>query len=381
MKQTSVKAGVYVRQPTGYKAFIPEPLPPSVELSLGLASKLEAATASLGRLDGISRLLPNPNLFVAVYVRKEAVLSSQIEGTQASLADVLQAEARVKSSRLPGDVAEVSNYVTALTHATERQAVLPISGRLLKELHAILLKTTRGSEWPVGEFRSQQNWIGPQGGMLQDAVFVPPPPHEIGRLMADLEKFIHQDSELPSLIRIAIAHAQFETIHPFVDGNGRIGRMLISILLQDRKLLERPTLYLSLYLKRRQAEYYALLQGIRDHGQWEAWIQFFLEVIRDAAQDASAKAIAIVELRERIRKLSTGQAGKNVPRFGELIDGLFERPYITAPSIIERFQVSPPTANRWIQALIEAEVVRQLFPGKRYRVFEFREFMTLLHEE
>lgn len=266
------RAGVYVRQPHGYRAFIPKPLPPNppVKVSGSLQTLLSQADYALGRLDGAILTLPNPDLFVFMYVRKEAVLSSQIEGTQSSLQNLLAAEARLFDPDTPGDVNEVINYVRAMNYGLERLATLPVSVRLIKEIHAELMRGVRGGQLTPGELRTSQNWIGPAGCTLSEATFVPPPPHEVPQALADLERFLHTQDDMPALIRVGLAHAQFETIHPFLDGNGRIGRLLITFLLTEKGPLAKPVLYLSHYFKRRRVEYYERLQAVRDLGDWEA---------------------------------------------------------------------------------------------------------------
>ena len=252
------RAGRYVMQPTGYRAFIPSPLPPDPPVDLGkpLLDLLSEADYALGRLDGAVLTLPNPDLFVFMYVRKEAVLSSQIEGTQSSLQNLLAAEARLNDPDAPSDVAEVVNYVSAMNYGIERLAALPVSVRLIGEIHARLMHGARGGRLTPGEVRTTQNWIGPGGCSLREATFVPPPPQEVPQALSDLERFLHIESPPPPLILVGLAHAQFETIHPFLDGNGRVGRLLISFLLTEKKLLARPVLYLSHYFKQRRAEYY-----------------------------------------------------------------------------------------------------------------------------
>ena len=253
---TSIRSGRYVTQPTGYQAFIPAPLPPDppIQITGKLQVLLSQADRGLGRLDGSIQTLPNPDLFVYMYVRKEAVLSSQIEGTQSSLQDVLAAEAKIFAPDRPHDVDEVVNYVGAINHGLRRLAELPVSVRLIREIHAELLQGVRGSHLTPGELRTSQNWIGPGGCTLNEATFVPPPHHEIPQKLAELEKFLHTDTELPLLIKIGLAHAQFETIHPFLDGNGRIGRLLITFLLCERQVLLKPVLYLSHFFNQNYIE-------------------------------------------------------------------------------------------------------------------------------
>jgi len=268
---SSDRAGKYVRQIGGYKAFIPKNLPPDPPIKMDgeMLTLLSQADRELGRLDGSTETLPNPDLFVFMYVRKEAVLSSQIEGTQASLMDVLEFEAHAVRTGRPKDVHEVVNYVAAMNYGLDRLKSLPLSLRLIREIHAALLEGVRGSKRNPGEFRRSQNWVGPNGSTLASAIYVPPPPHEMGMALDNFEKFLHDKTSMPFLIKVGIAHAQFETIHPFVDGNGRVGRLLITFLLCQKEILKHPLLYLSHYFKLHRSEYYDRLQAIRDVGNWE----------------------------------------------------------------------------------------------------------------
>ncbi|HET7038074.1 MAG TPA: Fic family protein, partial [Thermomicrobiaceae bacterium] len=268
-----------------------------------MLSLVARAAEALGRLDGVTQTLPNPDLFVAMYVRSEAVYSSQIEGTQSTLDDVLEFELTAEVRELPRDVEEVVNYVRAMNYGLERLNELPLSLRLIREIHATLLADTRGAERALGEFRWTQNWIGPAGVPLSRASFVPPPPSELPAALDAFERFLHDDHDFPILVRCGLAHAQFETIHPFLDGNGRVGRLLITFLLCYHGVLHRPLLYLSYYLKRNRAEYYARLMAIRGAGDWEGWLKFFLEGVAEAAEEATETAQAIVRLREAHRSL------------------------------------------------------------------------------
>ncbi|PIP16475.1 MAG: cell filamentation protein Fic, partial [bacterium (Candidatus Ratteibacteria) CG23_combo_of_CG06-09_8_20_14_all_48_7] len=271
------RTGILLKQAGGYKAFIPEPLPPDPPLVFDeeLQSLLSKADRALARLDGITTVLPNPDLFIAMYVKKEALLSSQIEGTQASLEGVLEFEANLTPKEDINEIKEVVNYIKALNHGIERLKEFPMSLRLIKEIHKILIEGTRGTHKNPGEFRTSQNWIGPAGAPLSDAVFVPPPPDMVLTAMGDFEKFLHGEDKNPPLIRIALIHAQFETIHPFLDGNGRIGRLLITFYLFWKEILSKPLLYLSFYLKKNRAEYYDLLMKVRTERDWESWVKFF----------------------------------------------------------------------------------------------------------
>lgn len=328
------RAGRYVQQPTGYRAFLPAPLPPNPPLRLDdLQAALALASHALGRLDGSVLTLPNPELFVLMYVRKEAVLSSQIEGTQSSLQDLLEAEARILSPGRPADVREVINYVNAMNYGLERLATLLVSVRLIREIHKRLIKGVRGSALTPGELRRSQNWIGPGGCNLNEATFVPPPPHAVPQALSDLERFLHQKDDLPALVKVALAHAQFETIHPFLDGNGRVGRLLITFLLCERGVLHKPVLYLSHYFKRHRQEYYDRLQAVRDRGDWEGWLAFFLQGIVDVSAQATETARHILDLRERRRDQITQSFGRAAGNGLKVLEQLFRTPIVTVKQV------------------------------------------------
>jgi Fic family protein len=323
------RAGVYQRQSTGYRAFIPAPLPPSPPLRLAgeLQALLSQADRELGRLDGSVLTLPNPDLFVFMYVRKEAVLSSQIEGTQSSLQDLLAAEAQVfGGENRPRDVDEVVNYVRAMNTGLARLAELPVSARLIRDIHRELLQGVRGSRLTPGELRRSQNWIGPAGCTLNTATFVPPPHHVVPDALGDLERFLHQKNGLPLLIKIGLAHAQFETIHPFLDGNGRIGRLLITFLLTERGALHKPVLYLSHYFKQQRQAYYDHLQAVRDQGAWEAWLAFFLCGVISVSGEATETARRILRLREDHRTAITEKLGRAAGNGHKVLESLFDKP-------------------------------------------------------
>jgi Fic family protein len=307
-------SGSWVSQGTGaaaYRAFVPEPLPPEPPLAIDgpLQQLLERAALALGRLDGIGRLLPGPDELLYSYVRKEAVLSSQIEGTQSSLADLILHENSVAPGVPEGDVEQVSNYIRALQHGIERLQTLPLSLRLIREVHRVLVAGTRGETKTPGEFRRSQNWIG--GSMPGNAVFVPPPPHDVPAALGSLEKFMHA-AELPTLVQVGLVHVQFETIHPFLDGNGRVGRMLIPLMLVAQGILERPWLYVSLHFKRHRKTYYDLLQRVRTHGAWEEWLAFYLEGIAVVADEAVAKIRRLQALFQRDRQKVDGSRSGSV---------------------------------------------------------------------
>jgi Fic family protein len=371
-----MRAGRFVQQPNGYVAFEPAPLPPDppVQLNGELARLLSAADIALGRLDGVTGILPNPDLFVAMYVRQEAVLSSQIEGTLASLTDVLQFEAGEREDSKLRDVQEVVNYVGAMNYGLE-QTALPMSLRLVREIHARLMLGVRGEHLEPGEFRRSQNWIGPAGCTLNTASFVPPPPHLLLSLMGDVERFLY-DETLPPLIHAGLTHAQFETIHPFLDGNGRVGRLLITFLLCQRGILSRPLLYLSHFLKQNRAEYYDRLQAVRTHGAWEEWLAFFVRGVRDVATQAHETARKILDLRTRYQALlqSEGKAGATLLR---ALDILFAQPVLTPATLEEKLGVSYVTANNYVARLEELGVLQEMTGYKRNRRFSFAPYLAL----
>jgi Fic family protein len=362
-------------------AFIPNPLPPEPPLVLANSRqhRLERATLALGRLDSITLLLPDPNIFLYAYVRREAVLSSQIEGTQSSLADLLLFELE----EVPGvpfdDVLEVSGYVASLEHGMTRiRDGFPLSNRLIREMHSILLSRGRGSDKLPGEFRRSQNWIG--GTRPGNAHFVPPPPLHVEDCMAALEKFIHDEhSPYPVLVKAALVHVQFETIHPFLDGNGRIGRLLIAFILHHGGVLSKPLLYLSLYFKQNRPEYYRLLDLIRSEGDWEAWVDFFLEGVEDTASNAVQTAQRLVTLFKedagRVQSL-----GRTTARVLQVFTALTERPITTLNDLCERTGVSFPTATKAIEKLMSLGIVKERTGGRRNRVFVYERYLAILNE-
>lgn len=375
-------SGAYVLQPQGYKAFIPEPLPPNPPIIIdeGMNTALSRADRALGRLDGSIETLPHPELFLSMFVRREAVLSSQIEGTQASLSDVIKAEASVPDKARPSDVKEVQNYMSAIERGTGLLKELPISTRLITELHRVLMTGVRGEFQNPGEIRQSQNWIGPAGCTLGDALFVPPPRNEVNRLLGQLENFLHDESPLPPLIRIGLSHAQFETIHPFLDGNGRVGRLLITLFLVEKTLLRRPVLYLSYYFKKNRAEYYDRLQAIRDRGDWESWLLFFLEGVAQVANLAAETAQKVLRLREdhRQRILDTFDRAAAAPL--RVLDKLYELP-VTSPNIVmEDVKTSYPTANNIVQQLEKMGILNEITGQRRNRVYLYRTYMGLFGE-
>jgi len=373
------RAGRYVRQPTGYDAFIPAPLPPKppVRISGKLQMLLSDATLALGRLDGSIHTLPNPDLFVLMYVRKEAVLSSQIEGTQSSLNDVLAAEAQILEATAPADVDEVLNYISAMSYGLKRLGELPVSVRLIKELHEKLMKGVRGSHLDPGETRRTQNWIGPSGVTLNDALFVPPPPSEIPRALGDLEQFLHSDPGVPLLIQIGLAHAQFETIHPFLDGNGRVGRLLVTFLLRQRNVLQKPVLYLSHFLKRHRQEYYERLQRTRDEGDWEGWLEFFLRGVSEVSVEATETARKILALRELHRTAITDNLGRAAGNGHKVLETLYVRPITNVTAVSKITGTSFAAANELVKKLTSIGILDEMTGQRRNRSFRYDDYINL----
>lgn len=345
-----------------------------------LVKLLSEADRALGRLDGVTTILPSPDLFVSMYVRHEAVLSSQIEGTQSTLQDILEFEVDARGRQHPKDVEEVVNYVGALNYGLERLAELPLSLRHLREIHARLLTGVRGADLTPGEFRRSQNWIGSAGATLATATYVPPPVHEMQTALGDLEKFLYQTDRLPALIHCALAHAQFETIHPFLDGNGRVGRLLIGFLLCQQGILHRPLLYLSLYLKAHRAEYYDRLMAVRRDGDWEGWLKFFLRGVFQVSQSATETARTILTLREEHRHMVSEKLGKRSGPGTNLLDILFQQPILSVDMAKERLGSSFVTANKLIERLVELGILREVTGGKRNRRYSYTAYLALFDE-
>lgn len=376
---SSSRAGVYQLQPLGYRAFIPAPMPPHPPVVIddemqGLLSKADRA---LGRLDGSIQTLPDHNLFVFMYVRKEAVLSSQIEGTQSSLNDLLEAEAEIFNKNRPADVKEVINYVKAMNHGLSRLNELPASIRLIKEIHEKLLTGVRGQKHRPGELRDSQNWIGPAGCTLNEATFVPPPKNAIMQALGDLEIFMHTDNSMPALIKTGLIHSQFETIHPFLDGNGRVGRLLITLLLCEKEILQTPVLYLSYYFKKNREEYYRLLQDVRENGAWEEWLKYFLLGISEVASEATETARRIVSLREEHRRLITNNFGRVAGNGLIILEQLFKSPIITVNKVVDLIGHSYTAANSLITKFIENGLLIEITGHSRNRRFKYSKYIDL----
>ena len=366
------KAGRLIKGTRGYWAFLPDPLPPSLSIDWDLVNLLSRADRALSELGGLARNLPNPHLLIGPFVRREAVLSSRIEGTQASLSDLFYFEAAPSEKaafpkKTPSDVHEVANYVKALEYALKRVQELPLSLRLFRELHKILLSDVRGKNWTPGEFRRSQNWIGPPGCTLMDATFVPPTPHEMVEALGQLEKYLHGSSNLPPLIRIALVHYQFEAIHPFLDGNGRIGRLLISLLLGHERLLPQPLLYLSAFFERRRNEYYRRLMDISREGKWREWIDFFLEGVVEQSNDAIQRTNRLLKLWQDYRNKL--QEARSSALLLQLVDRLYETPVLSIPTAATFLKVTHRSAAKLIGKLIKANIITEVTKRERYRLY------------
>lgn len=378
--QTSERAGAYVLQPTGYEAFIPAPLPPpDLKLSPSFLQRLSAADRALARLDGAASLVPDPDLFVFMYVRREATLSSQIEGTQASLVDLLEYEAEIERAERRVPVEEISNYIDAMRHGLDRLGTLPVSKRLVREIHERLMQSVRGGHQAQlpGEFRTTQNWIG--GSSPSNARFVPPPPDEMRGALDEWEHYAHQGQSIPDLVHIALLHAQFETIHPFVDGNGRVGRLMITFLLTERGILTKPLLYLSIFFKEHRDEYYRRLQAIRDQGDWEGWLDLFIDGVETVATEATETARQIIELRERDRQ-RLSQLGRRAGTALTLLDFLYRQPIITVKTARQVLSISSPATNSLVATLEELGLLVETTGYSRNRIFVYNEYLNLFRE-
>ena len=378
------QTGTYVETSvagTSVQAFLPAPLPPNPPLFFDepTLTLLERANRALGRLDGVAKLLPETALFIYFYVRKEAVLSSQIEGTQSSLADLLLYESKETPGVPMDDVQEVSSYVAALNHGLKRiRSGFPLSGRLLREVHTVLMRSGRGSGKQAGEFRNSQNWLG--GTQPADAIFVPPPVNQVMNCISALEKFLHDDPvATPTLIKAALAHVQFETIHPFLDGNGRVGRLLITLLLCAEGALTEPILYLSLYFKEHRPEYYERLGRVRTEGDWEGWLQFFLAGVLQTSEQATDAAKGIVALLDKDREkiLAIGKASASTLR---LFQAMQKQPVMSMTAAVKRLKVTFPTARDGMLRLEKLNIVRETTGLARGKVYIYDRYLKLLQE-
>ena len=364
------------------RAFVPAPLPPNPPLRLGgpLQRRMESAVLALGRLDSVSVLLPDEGLFIYSYVRKEAVLSSQIEGTQSSLADLLFFELDEAPGVPRDDAREVSNYVAALRHGLRRlREGFPLSNRLIREVHGVLMSGGRGAHADPGEFRRSQNWIG--GSRPGDAVFVPPPHTAVQDCMAALERFLHDDADgLPIVVKAGAAHVQFETIHPFLDGNGRVGRLLVSLLLGHAGVLRQPLLYLSLFLKQHRQEYYRLLDHVRRTGDWEAWLGFFLEGVETTAQSAVSTARRLDRTFRRNYDRIRADAGRRAGSVLRVHEALKARVVVSLRAAARATGLTFPTVSRAMDLLVDYGIARELTGAARNRVYAYGEYLAILNK-
>jgi len=359
-----------------YRAFVPDPLPPEIDWTPSLLRSLSDADRLIGQLAGEGRSLPNPHLLIRPFVRREAVLSSRIEGTQATLGELLAAEAGATVDRSPDDLREVANYVVALEHGIKRLAKLPLSLRLVKELHAKLMKGVRGEAATPGAFRRSQNWIGPAGCALANATYIPPSPDHLMDCLGTWEQFLH-DQSLPPLIHAGMVHYQFEAIHPFLDGNGRVGRLLITLFLVERNILPTPLLYLSAFFEATRPEYYDRLNAVRTDAAWEQWIGYFLNGVARISEDALSRASRINGLLAQWRQAVAGAASRTP---AQVVDLLAANPFWTTGKVAERLGVAFTTAQRAIDKLVELEVLSPTSEAKRDRVFCARAILGVLEE-
>lgn len=374
-------AGIVHRVPGGnYRAFIPNPLPPAIVWTTGLVTELADAERAIGALGAIGGLLPNPQLLITPFLRREAVLSSQIEGTRASLSDLYVYEAQqLALFEGPSDVREVYNYVDALEYGLARLTSLPVSLRLICEMHGRLMAGVRGGQQAPGAFRSTQNWIGPANCALNEATYVPPPPSEMRDALSALEVYVHSGTALPALLRLGLIHYQFEAIHPFVDGNGRMGRLLITLLLCAWQLLPQPLLYLSAYFEAHRQRYYDLLLAVSQHGDWETWLRFFLQGVSQQATDARLRAQRLQELRERWR--ARLQETRASARALHVVDLVFARPVISVSQVAKALDVQPVQASRYVQVLVDEGMLREITGRSRNRLYQAHDVMSVLNME
>ncbi|MFC1595456.1 Fic family protein [Gemmatimonadota bacterium] len=382
-KPRKIRSGTFLNQPTGYVAFVPDDLPPepAIVYDDGLLQLLSDADRALGRLDGVVDNVPSPEVFVFMFVRTEAVLSSQIEGTQATLLDVLKHEAKQQTEKPTDDTQEVLNYITAMHYGLARLAELPLSLRLIREIHAKLMAGVRGESLDPGEFRRSQNWVGPPGSSISTALYIPPPVHEMNQALHALEIYLHDTSAVPILIKAGLVHAQFESIHPFLDGNGRIGRLLITLFLCEKGILNRPLLYLSNYFMRTRQEYYDRLQATRDKGDWEGWLKYFLQGVADVARDATSTARSIGDLRESHRQKIEQNLGRAAASGYSLLRTLYLKPIISVRDAAEASDLSYSNANSLVSRFCELGILEEISGYKRNRIFAYQPYLYLFRSD
>lgn len=371
------RAGQYIQQVKGYKAFIPKPLPPMPPLKPNDEYNylLSKANLALGKLSGLASVISDPDLFVYLYVRKEALLSSQIEGTQCSLEDILSLDIQDENNKFD-DIEEVSNYVRAMNEGLSKLNELPLCTRLIKKIHSTLMTGVRGSKKSPGEFRTSQNWIGRPDANLNTAEFVPPPYEEVDQHMNDLEKFIHAEDQIPHLVKAALIHSQFETIHPFLDGNGRLGRLLITYLLCFWKILDRPLLYLSYYFKAYRSEYYTKLMNVRLNGDWENWVKFFLKAVSESADMANIAALEIHKLHQNDKEILQKNNFTNYTH--QVFNEFCRDPILNSQVLIERHQSTKPKVSRALKNLIDLGIIKEVSGKQRNRKYAYESYLQIL---
>lgn len=372
--------GHILHHPKGYWTFTPHPLPPDIGWTVELVTALSKADRTVGELSGLATMLPNPNLLIQPLIRREAVLSSRIEGTQASISDLYAFEAvQLTLFEFPEDIKEVQNYVLALQYGLQRLSSLPVSLRLMRELHARLLQGVRGEQWTPGEFRRSQNWIGAPSSTIQTATYVPPPVQEMNQALGELEKFVHQRDNIPPLIRLALVHYQFEAIHPFLDGNGRIGRLLNSLLLHDWGLLSQPVLYLSAYFEANRQAYYDHLLAVSQKGAWHDWLIYFLLAVQTQANDSIERIQRLQSLRDEYREQF--QQARSTARLLQVIDWLFTQPIFNISQLSEMLSVSYSVAQRYVSQLEKAGIIEEVTGQARNRVYRADEILSVVARE
>ncbi|MFQ5906260.1 MAG: Fic family protein, partial [bacterium] len=372
--------GRLVRTATDYWGFVPNPLPPPGldEFSADFVAILSQADRGIGALKSLARLVPNPNLLVAPYVRKEAVQSSRIEGTQASLSDIFYYEAS-KEKPKHADTLEVLNYVRAMNHGLSRLKELPLSLRLVKEIHLKLMESVRGEKMRPGEFRTSQNWIGPPGCSLAEAIYVPPPVREMNEALSHWEEFLHRDDPMAPLIKCALLHYQFEAIHPFLDGNGRVGRLLITLYLCEKGYLEYPILYLSDFFERQREQYYDLLLGVSRDGSWDAWLRYFIRGVAEQSRVAEETGHKILDLQKRYRQQLQKESVS--PAVFQVLDMLFVNPFVSLPGVSDYLKVTWPTAKTSVERLVKLGILKEVTGRKRGRIYCAEELLGMLAEQ
>ncbi len=377
------KAGKVIKTERDYWAFVPNPLPPAIVYGKEMVGLLSEADRQLGNLSGVGALLPNPSLLITPYIKREAVLSSKIEGTQASLSDLFYFEAANKEEKQKEvkktDVLEVVNYVKAMSYGIQRLKELPLSLRLIREIHRELMRGVRGEHLTPGEFRRSQNWIGSAGCTLNEAKYVPPPVREMNDALGHFEKFLHDRDNFPGLIQCALIHYQFEAIHPFLDGNGRIGRLLTTLFLCEREYLVYPMLYLSAFFEKYRSEYYERLLAVSENGEWEGWTKFFLRAVAAQSKDAVENSKSILKLLDKYRKLIQKDRGSTY--VAKLLDEVFLNPFVTIPYAAKKIETSYPTAKAAVKKLQEVKILFEASNKRWGKVYCAKELLDLLGEK